>query len=215
MKLEEEDWSDGGEWEVSEVREYARERLPEYMVPQRWVVLEQMPLTPHGKVDRERLPAPAAERAVGAEAEGEWTPVEELVAGIWSEVLKQEVVARDESFFELGGHSLLATQVISRVREVFGVEVGLRRLFEEPTLEGFSRSIEEELRAGAGVTVPRAAAVGSRGARAVGWTVAVVVCAAAVVVPGPVGAGESVLQQLQSGASERRTECRSTGADAE
>ena len=124
------------------------------MVPHRWVVLEQMPLTAHGKVDRERLPAPVAERAAEREAEGEWTAVEELVAGIWNEVLKQQVVARNESFFELGGHSLLATQVISRVREVFGVEVGLRRLFEEPTLGGFSRSIEEELRAGAGVTVP-------------------------------------------------------------
>ena len=76
------------------------------------------------------------------------------MAGIWSEVLKREAVGRDENFFELGGHSLLATQVISRVRQVFGVEVGLRRLFEEPTVRGFSRSIEEELRAGAGVTVP-------------------------------------------------------------
>ena len=94
VELEEEEWSSGGEWEVSEVREYARERLPEYMVPQRWVVLEQMPLTAHGKVDRERLPAPAAERAAEREAEGEWTPVEELVAGIWNEVLKQEVVGR-------------------------------------------------------------------------------------------------------------------------
>ena len=142
------------ELEVSELREYARERLPEYMVPLRWVVLDQMPLTAHGKIDRERLPAPVAERAAEREAEGEWTPVEELVAGIWNEVLSQEVVGRDESFFELGGHSLLATQVISRVREVFGVEVGLRRLFEEPTLGGFSYGIEEELRGGAGVTVP-------------------------------------------------------------
>ena len=152
--VEEDEWSSGGEWEVREVREYARERLPEYMVPHRWVVLEQMPLTAHGKVDRVRLPAPVAERAAEREAEGEWTAVEELVAGIWNEVLKQQIVARSESFFELGGHSLLATQVISRVREVFGVEIGLRRLFEEPTLGGFSRSIEEELRAGAGVTVP-------------------------------------------------------------
>ena len=153
LEVEKDDWG-GGEWSVSEVREYARERLPEYMVPHRWVVLEQMPLTAHGKVDRERLPAPISERAAEREAEDEWTAVEELVAGIWNEVLKQEVVARSESFFELGGHSLLATQVISRVREVFGVEVGLRRLFEEPTLGGFSYGIEEKLRAGAGVTVP-------------------------------------------------------------
>ena len=66
-----------------------------------------------------------------------------MVAGIWSEVLKREVVGRDENFFELGGHSLLATQVISRVRKVFGVKIGLRRLFEEPTVRGLSRSIED------------------------------------------------------------------------
>ena len=93
-------------------------------MPQRWVVLEQMPLTANGKVDRQQTAGATAERGVELEQEaGEWTPVEELVAGIWSEVLKRETVGRDENFFELGGHSLLATQVISRVREVFGVEV--------------------------------------------------------------------------------------------
>jgi len=112
---------------VAELRPFLRERLPEYMVPQRWVMLDQVPLTASGKIDRERLPAPASQREL--EWDGEARPVEELVAGIWSEVLKLEAVGRDENFFDLGGHSLLATQVISRVRRVFGVEVALRRLF--------------------------------------------------------------------------------------
>ena len=140
----------------AELRPYLKARLPDYMVPQRWVVLDQMPLTANGKIDRQRLPEPS-EAGAGArdqDAESEWTPVEEMVAGIWSEVLKREAVGRDENFFELGGHSLLATQVISRVREVFEVEVELRRLFAEPTVQGFSRIVEEALRKGTGVTVP-------------------------------------------------------------
>src|SRR6185312_2967067 len=136
---------------AAELRGFLRERLPEYMMPQRWVLLEQMPLTASGKIDRQRLPAPVIERRVDAAEEGEWTAAEEMVAGIWSEVLKLSAVARDENFFELGGHSLLATQVVSRVREMFGVEMPLRRLFEEPTVRGLSRSIEGQLRAGVGV----------------------------------------------------------------
>ena len=102
-----------------------------------------------GKWTGRRLPAARQESsAVRAGRQGEWTPVEELVAGIWSEVLKVAAVGRAENFFELGGHSLLATQVISRVREVFGVEVGLRRLFEEPTVRGLSRSIEAAVACG-------------------------------------------------------------------
>jgi len=137
-------WSDREREAGAELGHYVRERLPEYMVPQRWVMLDQMPLTRNGKVDRENLPAPLAERAA-REDKSQWTPVETLVAGIWNEVLKLEVAARDESFFQLGGHSLLATQVVSRVREVFGVEVGLRKMFEQPTLRGFSNAIDEVL----------------------------------------------------------------------
>ena len=153
VAAEAERWSSSERETGAELQTYLRERLPEYMVPQRWVVLEQMPLTRNGKVDREALPAPTATRVIDWE-KAEATPVEELVAGIWSEVLKLEAVGRDESFFELGGHSLLATQVVSRVREVFGVEVELRSLFEAPTVRGLSRSIEEELRAGEGLVVP-------------------------------------------------------------
>ena len=114
-----------------------------------------MPLTASGKIDRKNLPAPAAGAgALEPEAEAEWRPVEELVAGIWSEVLKREVVGRDENFFELGGHSLLATQVISRVRRMIGVEVALRQLFEAPTVRGFSIAVEKQVRARTGMAVP-------------------------------------------------------------
>jgi amino acid adenylation domain-containing protein len=147
-------WSGSERETAAELRPYLRERLPEYMAPQRWVVLDQMPLTSNGKIDRKKLPEPSEAVALDQEAEGEWTPVEEIVAGIWGAVLKRAAVGHDENFFELGGHSLLATQVISRVREVFEVEVELRRLFAEPTVRGFSRVVEEALRQGAGLSVP-------------------------------------------------------------
>lgn len=158
--VEGESWLRSERAVAAELRGYLGERLPEYMVPQRWVVLEHMPLTVSGKVDRQRLPEPSAAGTPEQQAESEWTPVEELVAWIWSEVLKREAAARDENFFELGGHSLLATQVASRVRQVFGIEVGLQRLFEEPTVRGLSRSIEAALRAKEGVAVPPLLRVG-------------------------------------------------------
>ena len=138
----------------SELRRHLERLLPEHMIPTGFVKLEAIPLLPSGKVDRRAL----AKHKVTAFAEQRTvsfqTPVEELVASIWSGLLKRESVSREDNFFELGGHSLLATQVISRVREVFGVEVGLRRLFEEPTVGGFSQSVAAELQTGAGVVVP-------------------------------------------------------------
>ena len=105
------------------------------MVPARFVLLSKLPLTTNGKVDRKRLPAPEAERPElgpkGMLLRG--TAVEELVAGIWAEVLELERVGVNDNFFELGGHSLLATQVVSRLREAFRVEIPLRLLFETPT----------------------------------------------------------------------------------
>jgi amino acid adenylation domain-containing protein len=143
-------WKDGAEVaDVSEVRRWLREQVPDYMVPGMLVAVEGLPLTENGKVDRRQLAAWAAERA-GVESGREYleprTAVEELVAGIWAEVLGVERVGRSDNFFDLGGHSLLATQVMSRVRERLGVEVGLRRLFEEPTVEGLAETIEAVLR---------------------------------------------------------------------
>ena len=87
-------------------------------------------------------------------ATGPRTEVEEVLAGIWRQVLRVERVGVEDNFFELGGHSLLATQVVSRIREVFGVELPLRAVFEEPTLGDLSRRVEAELRAGAGLRIP-------------------------------------------------------------
>ena len=140
---------------VSELREYLQQRLPGYMVPTAWVLLNELPLTRHGKVDHRRLPEPGA---VAAEQEREvvpaQTPVQELLVGIWQQLLGVARVGVDDNFFELGGHSLLATQLMSRVREVCGMEVGLRRLFEAPTVRGLAECVEQELGAAVGLKGP-------------------------------------------------------------
>ncbi|MFL5537410.1 MAG: amino acid adenylation domain-containing protein, partial [Longimicrobiaceae bacterium] len=132
--------------EVEELREHLRRGLPEYMVPAAIVVLERLPLTPNGKLDRKALPAPE-HAADAARYVAPRTPVEEVLAGIWAEVLRLERVGVEESFFELGGHSLLATRVVSRIREVFAIELPLRALFEGPTVAEMARAVEEMRRA--------------------------------------------------------------------
>jgi amino acid adenylation domain-containing protein len=141
--------------DVAELRAQARRQLPDYMVPASFVVLGELPLSPSGKVDRAALPAPEAASAESGRGYVEpRTPVEEVLCGIWGEVLGAGRVGVEEDFFELGGHSLLATQVISRVREAFKVEVALRELFKQPTVRGLAASIEAAMREGHGVNSP-------------------------------------------------------------
>jgi amino acid adenylation domain-containing protein len=131
-----------GAVEADALRAHLRQGLPEYMVPGAFVVLDRLPLTAHGKVDRKALPAPelaSAEETYVAPR----TPVEEVLAGIWAEVLRLERVGVEESFFDLGGHSLLATRVVSRIRELFDVELPLRALFEHRTVEELARVLAE------------------------------------------------------------------------
>jgi amino acid adenylation domain-containing protein len=131
---------------IGELRQYLRERLPEYMVPSLFVLLEALPLTPNGKVDRRALPAPEAGRLeLGEPYVAPRSPVEAMLTGIWADILEVEQVGVHVNFFELGGHSLLATQVISRVRTAFQVELPLRRLFEVPTVAGLALLILESL----------------------------------------------------------------------
>ena len=145
---------------ASALREHLRRRLPEHMVPSLWYGLEALPLNANGKVDRAALErwtatAPAAPAIAG---EGAYTaprtPLEELLAGTWAQLLGVERVGVDDGFFELGGHSLLATRLASRVREVLGVELPLRELFAHPTLGELAAWLEDRRRGGEAAAPP-------------------------------------------------------------
>ncbi|MFI9275600.1 amino acid adenylation domain-containing protein [Kitasatospora sp. NPDC052896] len=114
------------------LREYLRGRLPEYLVPTAWVRLDELPLSPNGKIDRAALPAPAP----GADGTGPapGNALEQAVAEVWSELLGIAGIAAGDDFFELGGHSLLATQVVALLRERFPVELPVSAVFEHPTV---------------------------------------------------------------------------------
>ena len=121
-----------------------QDRLPDYMVPSDYVFLETMPLTPNGKINRRALPTPDQARPdLDATYSPPHTPVEQLVADIWSQVLGVEHVGIQDNFFDLGGHSLLATQVVSRLREIFQAELPVRNLFETPTVAGLIDGISQ------------------------------------------------------------------------
>jgi amino acid adenylation domain-containing protein len=122
---------------VSELRNFLLEKLPDYMVPSSFVILDAVPLTPNGKVNRRALPLPDQARPELEQAfVAPQTELEQVVAGVWREVLGIEQVGVDDNFFELGGHSLLATQVVARLSEAFEVELPLRTIFESPTVSG-------------------------------------------------------------------------------
>ncbi|HEX6047359.1 MAG TPA: amino acid adenylation domain-containing protein, partial [Pyrinomonadaceae bacterium] len=137
-----------------ELRRWMDQRLPHYMVPSAFVTLEQMLLTPNGKVDRQALlaldPGHVDRRAFVPPR----TVVEEVIAGIWMEILRAGQVSIHDSFFEIGGHSLLATQMISRLRSVFHIELPVRRVFEHPTLAELATSVETALRVAEGTLAP-------------------------------------------------------------
>jgi amino acid adenylation domain-containing protein len=134
---------------ISELRNFLKGKLPDYMLPSAFVILDALPLTANGKLDRRALPAPDQSRPNLRESfVAPRTPVEEMMARIWAEVLGLERVGVHDNFFELGGHSLLATQVISRLCDVFQVELPIRSLFEAPTvadlvMEVVQREVEQ------------------------------------------------------------------------
>jgi acyl carrier protein len=119
------------------------------MIPSAFMVLDEMPLTPNGKVDRRALPAPDEARARDVDNYVvPRTPIEEMLADIFAGVLEVERVGVEENFFELGGHSLLVTQVISRIRESLNVELSVRAIFEYPTVAALATQVEAESRVG-------------------------------------------------------------------
>ncbi|HEY2360741.1 MAG TPA: amino acid adenylation domain-containing protein, partial [Candidatus Angelobacter sp.] len=139
--------------QIADLKRYLKTVLPDYMVPNAIMLLEKLPLTPNGKLDRRALPEPEFNQA-DTEAETLRTPTEELVASIWAKILGLRHVGASSNFFELGGHSLLATQVMSQVRQAFGIELELRRLFDQPTVAGLAATIDAVLKLGSADFAP-------------------------------------------------------------
>jgi amino acid adenylation domain-containing protein len=139
------------------LRDFLGATLPEHMVPQQLVWLGSLPLLPGGKVDRQALP-PAdganAAAAAGAGFAAPRGPAEEMLAGLWAELLGREQVGVHDDLFALGAHSLMLTQAASRIRRLFGVELPLRSLFEAPSVAAQAASVERARAAAAGVTIP-------------------------------------------------------------
>jgi acyl carrier protein len=125
------------------LRHHLKARLPQYMVPSAFVLVEKMPLTANGKIDRRALAAiaVAAAPATAAPAETQ-TQTERALAALWAELLELDRVGVDDDFFDLGGHSLLAIRAVARVRDKFGVNLSLRNLLDAPTVAGLARVID-------------------------------------------------------------------------
>ena len=130
------------------LRSFLSARLPSFMVPAAFVAIDQMPLTPQGKVDRRALPYPAAAAAAGGSLDGGYTPIQAGMSHLWSGMLKTGRVSLDDDFFALGGNSLLAAEMLAHVRVMFGIGPGYvrpltRRLLRDPTLRGFSNATQD------------------------------------------------------------------------
>jgi amino acid adenylation domain-containing protein len=128
---------------AGELRDFLRKRLPEFMVPAVFMELDRLPLTANGKLDRTALPIPDEVIRQGYVAPS--TPGEELLAMIWTEVLGVERAGVNDNFFELGGHSLRAIQMVSNIRGVFGVEISIATVFDQPTVAGLAAVIESQI----------------------------------------------------------------------
>ncbi len=125
---------------IGELRGFLREKLPEYMIPSAFVRINELPLTRHGKVNRQALPAPESERPeLHAAYIAPRTKIEQTIATLWQEVLRVEKVGMDDNFFDLGGHSLLMVQVHSRLREAFSKDISLIEMFRNPTVSSLAK----------------------------------------------------------------------------
>ena len=128
---------------TEDLRNHLARSLPDYMIPSFFVYIDKLPLTSNGKIDRKALPAPDLSlRLVGDEYVAPQTSLEQELYSIWKDVLKVDKIGIYDNFFKLGGHSLLATQVISRIRNVYNIDIPLRALFEHPTISGLSEVLD-------------------------------------------------------------------------
>jgi len=150
---------------MTEVRRFVAGKLPEYMVPSQLVVLDHLPLMPNGKVDRNALPSPNAFTPQLTEGLVEpRTEMEELVAQVWREILKQEPIGINDNFFELGGHSLLAVQIVSKLCFASVKQLSLRVFFENPTVARLAQALESSVYDGDAFVLPPIKAVSHKGA---------------------------------------------------
>lgn len=132
-----------GDVTVNELRQFLQEKLPHYMIPSAFVILEAIPLTAHGKIDFSQLPAPdTVQTVLGDQFVAPRTPTETILANLWAEVLGLKQVGIHEHFFDLGGHSLLATQMVSKIRKVCAVEVSVASFLGAPTVAQLAQLVE-------------------------------------------------------------------------
>jgi acyl carrier protein len=155
--------SDGERPGVEELRRFVGGSLPAHMVPSKYIWLDRLPLTAHGKVDRRALPSPAGATTGGSDAavgtggarqptgERPRTETEAIIASVLAELLEIDDVGMDQNFFLLGGHSMLGAQLIVRLEKLFDVEITLRYLFDHPTLAGITAEVETQMAAGQSV----------------------------------------------------------------
>ena len=127
--------------DIQSLRAFLRQHLPDYMCPAAYMVLESLPVTPGGKVNRAALPAPDAQSYTLQAYEAPVGDIEIGLAQIFADVLKLEKVGRNDNFFELGGHSLIATQFTSRTKDVFGIQLPLNLMLDDPTVRGVAEKI--------------------------------------------------------------------------
>jgi hypothetical protein len=138
----------GADLQTAALRDRAARTLPDYMVPARYVVLDQVPLTPHGKIDRARLPAPPLALPSATAYVEPRTDAERQMARLWCDILSLPAVSLDDDFFEIGGHSMLAATLLAGVRRTFGVDLPLRSLFEAPTVATLTSVVSSAARGG-------------------------------------------------------------------
>jgi amino acid adenylation domain-containing protein/thioester reductase-like protein len=145
---------------VQELRNFLKTKLPDYMIPGAFVILASLPLTANGKIDRRALPKPELDSTIVEKYVAPRNPIEELLTQTWLQVLKVESVGVNDNFFELGGHSLLATQLVSRIRNIFQVELPLNKLFAVPTVGELAHIItqlqQDNLELSTALLLPRA-----------------------------------------------------------
>jgi acyl carrier protein len=126
---------------VDSLRAYLKQLLPEYMVPSAFVILETLPVTPSGKLNRRMLPAPGLDAYSTGQHEPPQGPIEQTIARLWQELLHIERVGRQSNFFELGGHSLHGMKLVTKISQCFGVDLPVIALFEHPTVEDLAACV--------------------------------------------------------------------------